>query len=294
MTARIHSRWSETKWSNLWSLALASPTTFIILVFFGYPLVLSFTRSFTANDAFPTTENYATVFASFHGDILYTVVVCVISLVAVLILSAAFAGLLRLVHMPVSEFLLMIPLFIPYVVVGHAMRIFLAPHGTLNSVLSYLPFYNADDIPDVFNGTAGLVAALVWKNLGLALLLVLGAFRSVSEDYLDAARNLGAGPLQLIVSFLIPMSNRTFGVVAILTSTSIFGNFSIPAMIGGSSTGSMLMIDLYDEINLHQDYGMANAIGTITYLLSAVAIWYYLRSIGGRSRSRSRDDRKER
>lgn len=260
-------------------VALATPATVIVAALFLYPFVLSFTRSFTVEDEFPRLGNYEVVLTRYGADTVYTVAICLLSTLLVVVIAAAAGGVLRLIRLPFLEFLFTIPLFVPFVVIGHAMRVFLAPHGTLNSLLTILPFYDPDGFPDIVLGSAGLVAALVWKHLGLAMLLMLGAFRGISEEYLDAARNLGARSWRLIAEHLTPMAKGTLGVVAILTATSIFGNFSIPAMIGGGSGETMLMLRLYDAINLRRDYGVANAIGMVTYVLSLGAVVYYLRSL---------------
>lgn len=267
-------RWRE----SVAGVALATPATVIVLVLFAYPFFLSFGRSLTVEGESPRLGNYEVVFARYGDDVVYTIAICAVSLALVLVLAGTIGGAARLLRLPVVEFLFTIPLFVPFVVIGHAMRVFLAPHGTLNSVLSILPFYDPEGLPSFVFGSAGLIAAFVWKHLGLAVLLVLAAFRGVSEEYLDAARNLGARSIRLVIQHLVPLAKGTFGVVAILTATSIFGNFSIPAMIG-SGGGTMLMVNLYDAINLRRDYGVANAIGLVSYLLSLGAVLYYFRSL---------------
>ena len=49
------------------------------------------------------------------------------------------------------EFLLKVPLFVPFVVVGHALRVFWSPY-----------------VPGLSSSWAGIAMALAWKHLGLA------------------------------------------------------------------------------------------------------------------------------
>nr|WP_285891107.1 ABC transporter permease subunit [Paenibacillus pasadenensis] len=212
-------------------------------------------------------------------DLLFTIFICLISLVLVLALASLLAGWLRLKADPFVEFLFKIPLFVPFVVVGHAMRVFLAPHGTLNSLLAATGLFNPDSLPGVAFSTLGLIAALVWKNIGLTLLLVMGAFRGINSSYLEAARNSGAGGFRLIKDMMIPMSWGTISVAGILTFTSMIGNFSIPAMLGDAGGSQMLMIDLYYELIYRQDTGAANALGVISYLASLGAAIYYVKKV---------------
>jgi ABC-type sugar transport system permease subunit len=53
---------------------------------------------------------------------------------------------------------------------------------------------------------------------------------------------------------------------------------------GGSPT--MMTVDMAYRINAHGDYGVANALGFISYLLTGAAAYFYLRqSVRDRSRA---------
>ena len=92
-------------------------------------------------------RNYYLVWRLYKFDVLYTLWIAFISLVAVLGIAVFLCGYLRLHSNRTVEFLFKIPLFIPFVVVGHAMRVLLAPRGTLNAVLSQVGLINMSDPP---------------------------------------------------------------------------------------------------------------------------------------------------
>lgn len=258
---------------------MIAPATLIVIGLFLYPFAGSLIGSFRTAEGKWTFTNYAYVIDTYYMDLLFTIFICLISLVLVLALASLLAGWLRLKADPFVEFLFKIPLFVPFVVVGHAMRVFLAPHGTMNSLLAATGLFNPDSLPGVAFSTLGLIAALVWKNIGLTLLLVMGAFRGINSSYLEAARNSGAGGFRLIKDMMIPMSWGTISVAGILTFTSMIGNFSIPAMLGDAGGSQMLMIDLYYELIYRQDTGAANALGVISYLASLGAAIYYVKKV---------------
>lgn len=272
------------RWKNalavLGKFAVSFPALFLIIALFIYPFIGSFIDSFRVDglDAL-TLQNYEEVFKYYGRDIGYTLIISFVSLALILLLTAVICGYLRLYANGLMEVLFTFPLFVPFVVVGHAMRIFLAPHGTLNSALSFLKILDPDTMPNLAFSSFGLIAAFVWKSLGLSVLLVLGATRGIHEDYLDAARALGAKSWRLVVHFIVPMVKGTFGVVAILTITQMFGNFSIPAMIGSGGGPTMIMLNLYDAINTRLDYGVAGVFGVISYVFSLGAAVYYLRTL---------------
>ncbi len=261
----------------LWWLA-ALPAIAVILIGFGFPLLQSLTASFM-RDGNWTLANYELVYRLYRQDVFYTVGVAAAGLLLTFGIGIPLSGHLRLRHSHVAEFLLKVPLFVPFVVVGHAMRVFLAPRGTLLSTLHALGLVPADTTLAFSEGWMGLAIALAWKHLALVVLLLMGAFRGVDESYLEAARGFGAGPIRQIWAVLVPMAAPSIGLAAVLSLTSMLASFSIPLMMSRGSGPQMLMIDLYHRYGQHGDFGTASAIGVVSYLLAAGAAYYYLRSL---------------
>jgi ABC-type Fe3+ transport system permease subunit len=171
-------------------------------------------------------------------------------------------GWLRLRAFGPVEFLLKVPLFVPFVVVGHALRVALSPH-----------------VPGLASSWGGIALALAWKHLGLAAILLLGAFRGVDESYLEAARDAGARGPRLVRDILLPMSIPAMVVSGILIFSSMLASFSIPLMMGRGSGPQMLMIDVYYRYGQHGDFATASALGVVAYLLAMGAALVYLRRL---------------
>jgi ABC-type sugar transport system permease subunit len=260
------------------SLIIALPPLAIVVWLFFIPFLSSAHLSLLREDQW-TLRNYYLVWRLYRYDVLYTLWIASFSLAAVLGIAVLLCGYLRIhINRPV-EFLFKIPLFIPFVVVGHAMRVLLAPKGTLNSVLSQIGLINLSDPPSIAFGWMGISVSLIWKNLALAVLLVLGAYRSVDETYLEAARNFGASAFRQIRDILLPMSAASLAVASAFMFTSMLASFSVPLMIGSGEPPQMVMIDVYYRINYQGDYGTANALGVVSYLLAMGVAGYYLRTI---------------
>lgn len=261
----------------LWWLA-AIPATMVIIVGFGFPLVQSLVASFT-RDGVLTLANYELVYRLYRQDVVYTVMVAAAGLVLTFGIGIPLSGYLRLHHSQTAEFLLKVPLFVPFVVVGHAMRIFLAPRGTLLVFLHALGLVSQDTTLAISEGWIGLSIALAWKHLALVVLLLMGAFRGVGEEYLEAARGFGAGTFRQIWAVMVPMAAPSIGLAVVLSLTSMLASFSIPLMMTKGSGPQMLMIDLYHRYGQHGDFGTASAIGVVSYLLAAGAAYYYLKGV---------------
>jgi putative spermidine/putrescine transport system permease protein len=178
------------------------------------------------------------------------------------VLAIPVCGWLRLRAFGPVEFLLKVPLFVPFVVVGHALRVFWSPY-----------------VPSFSSSWAGIATALAWKHLGLAALLLLGAFRGTDDSYLEAARQLGASTGRLTRDILVPMAAPALAVTGILIFSSMLASFSIPLMMGRGGGPQMLMIDVYYRYGQHGDFATASALGVVAYLLAMGAALAYVRRL---------------
>ncbi len=254
------------------------PAVILVLIVYVYPFILSFISSFKVEGAF-SLDNYRYLVDVYLIDIIYTIVISVVSLLCVLIIAILVGGYLTINVNRVIEFLFKMPLFIPFVVVGHAIRTFLAPKGILNAVLSVIGLVNIESPPDFVYGFTGTVIALTWKQMAFALLLIMGAFKSVDNSYLEAARNFGASGFKQIKDILLPLSWGSIGVSAVLIYTSFLQNFSVVMMMGKGDGPQHLMIDIYHRITYLNDLGVSNALGVVSYILAIGAAIIYLRKV---------------
>ncbi len=258
--------------------ALCLPALVVLAFAFLWPFAASVGTSLAREGRF-SLENYALVYRLYRQDVAFTVGVAAAGLLLTLLVGIPVCGMLRVWAFAPIEFLLKVPLFVPFVVVGHAMRVFLAPHGTLNGLLLPLGILDPDRPPSLAGSWLGLSLALAWKHLALAALLFLGAFRSVDETYLEAARNFGAGALRQTKDILVPMAAPSIAVACTLIVASMLASFSIPLMMARGSGPQMLMIDVYYRFGQHGDYGTASALGVVAYLLASGAALIYVRNL---------------
>ena len=244
----------------LWT-AVCAPGLAVLGLVFLWPLATSIAASFTRGGQL-TLANYETVWRLYARDVVYTVGIAGAGSVLTFAIAIPACGWLRVRAFAPVEFLLKVPLFVPFVVVGHALRVFLAPWA-----------------PGVAGAWPGIVLALAWKHLGLAALLLLGAFRAVDEAYLEAGRNFGAGTARLTRDVLVPMAAPSIAVSAVLIFSSMLASFSIPLMMGRGGGAQMLMIDVYYRFGQHGDFETAAALGVVAYVLAMGAGLVYLRRL---------------
>ena len=166
------------------------------------------------------------------------------------------------------------------------MRTFLAKSGMLNNSLMALGLLEPLQAMS-FLDWRGVVVTFVWKQLPFAALLISGAMASMDRSLIESARGLGAGRLRILLEIVLPQVAATVGVSLILSFVTMLSALSVPMMIiAGSPT--MITVDMAWRVNSYGDYGVANALGFVSFAMSGIAAWFYLRQRRGRERERDR------
>ena len=266
--------------ATLAALALLLPALLMVGLLFVYPLAFSLTYAFR-NEATGGWDlgNFTKAFALYGNDIALTAGVTVLSTALVGVFAIAIAGYLTLGENPRSVALLKWiyrwPLFIPFVVAAQLMRTFLAKNGMLNNALMSLGLVEPLQALS-FLDWRGVVFTFVWKQLPFAALLISGAMASMDRSMIESARGLGAGRFRILLEIVLPQVLSTVWVSLILSFVTMLSALSVPMMIvAGSPT--LLTVDMAWRVNSYGDYGVANALGFVSFAMSGVAAWFYLR-----------------
>jgi ABC-type sugar transport system permease subunit len=263
---------------RLLGIALASPALATILLLFAYPLAYSIVTAFQADHAW-TLANFVKAYELYRSDIVFTFLIVGISTVLIGVLSIAIGGYLTLGNNPtavaVLRWLYRWPLFIPFIVAGQLMRTFLAKNGMMNNALTELGLLTPLQTTS-FLDWRGIVITFVWKQTPFVALLVAGAMASLDRSMFEAARNLGASRLRILVEIVVPQVRQTLLVGLILSFVIMLSVLSVPLMINAQSP-TMITANMAFRINAYGDYGVANALGLISYLTTGAVSWIYLR-----------------
>jgi putative spermidine/putrescine transport system permease protein len=265
--------------SRLISLALVAPALLILLALFVYPLGFSLVTAFVDESGAWTFGNFSKAFEFYSRNIVFTVVIVALSTVLIGICSIAIGGYLVLGEHPgaiaLLRWLYRWPLFIPFIVAGQLMRTFLAKNGMMNNTLVELGLLEPIAAQS-FLDWRGIVVTFVWKQTPFVALLVSGAMASLDPATIEAARNLGAGRVRVLLEIVVPQVRQTLAVGLILSFVIMMSVLSVPLMVN-AQTPTMLTADMAFRINAYGDYGVANALGFISYLMTGAVAWIYLR-----------------
>ena len=122
----------------------------------------------------------------------------------------------------------------------------------------------------------GIIVTFVWKKTPFVALLVLGTMASLDRAGIEAARNLGASGLCILVEILLPQVAGVMTVGLILAFVTMLSVLAVLIMISGGSP-TMITIDMAFRVNSYSDYGVANALGFVSYLIAGLGARMYIR-----------------
>ncbi|QOV64407.1 ABC transporter permease [Kosakonia pseudosacchari] len=258
---------------------LVGPATLLIAIFFLWPLGFSLISAFTSDTQPFTLAHFAKVFALYSNDILFTVLIVLVSLVILALLSITISAMIVLSPfrriVKALAFLYRLPLFIPFIVTAQMMRTFLAKNGLMNNVLVASGLLTPMDTTSLL-GWSGIIITFVWKQMAFSTLLICGAMSAVDPSHMLAAKNLGASRLRILFDIILPQVLPTIGVAMVLSMVTMMSVLSVPLMIG-TGTPTMMTVDMAFRVNSYGDYPVANAMGVISWLICAALSWFYLR-----------------
>lgn len=261
------------------ALLLIAPGLALVAALFLYPLCFSLISAFTGPQGGFSLQAFGKAWELYSGDVVFTVVIVLAScfftgLAAIIIAGTLTLGENRYI-VGTLKALYRWPLFIPFIVAAQCMRTFLAKNGLMNNTFVSLGLMEPLQAVS-FLDWRGIIATFVWKQTPFVALLLAGALAALDRATLEAGRNLGASRMRVLVELALPQVMPQLLVALVLSFVTMLSVLSVPMMVAGSQP-TMLTVDMAFRINAYGDYATANALGVITYLISAGAAIIYLK-----------------
>ncbi len=236
-------------------LLLLSPVTLILIVFFVVPALIFFLYSFWGGTAFRiarvfTLRNYAYALtnAVYWRVTLNTLWTAFLSAILTTVISYPLAYYLTFRvrrGRNLVLFLVVISLLSGYLVRVYAWRTILGRNGLINSFLMYVGLIKEPLLLLVFSRLA-VVITIVHVFLPFTILPILSSLANIRVELIEAAKDLGAGPLHAFLKVTLPLSMT--GVVSGFTYTLVLsaGDYITPELVGGT-TGMMIGRSIADQ-----------------------------------------------
>ena len=130
-----------------------------------------------------------------------------------------------------------------------------------------------DGQPQLFKTRFATVVAMTHIQLPFTLLPIYSVMKTISPNYMRAAKSLGGTPFYCFLRVYMPQTLPGVAAGCLLTFILCLGYYITPALVGGP-TDQMISGFIERAINSENNWGKASALGVI--LLTATLILYYV------------------
>jgi putrescine transport system permease protein len=170
--------------------------------------------------------------------------------------------------------LLVIPFWVSYLLRMLAWIGLLTPGGWVNEILKAIGISHP---PDWLDGNAySVILALCYGYIPYFILPVFAGLDRIDQSQIEAARDLGATPMQAFMRVTLPLSRPSIMAGAALVVLPMFGDYYTNDLISASPKTSMLG----NEINLFVLGGNQQPLGAslvlVLMILLGIGMAYYL------------------
>jgi len=175
------------------------------------------------------------------------------------------------------------PLFVPSIILSYAFIRVLGPNGMVDILL------NAAHLPKIrspYLTPWGPLIGLVWDHIPLTVLILIAGLGSVSDASIEAAKDVGAGPLTRLWYIILPRISNSILVAVSFSVLGIFSAFTLPYVLGPAAPEMMgpfmqrTFRDLYDPPN-------AITQAVISFGFCIIFGLFYVRSVVRNQRGRA-------
>lgn len=227
---------------------LLTPGIGLILVFMGGVLYLAAAQSFGYYDYSGSRDGFTLEFwanvserRAYFRSVRYSLAMGFISAILSVALAYPLALWLRKPFKG-SHFIsavLKAPLLVHGLVAAFLYINIIAYHGIINQMMIGLGIWDEPIRMQNDNRAIGVIILQTWKNMPFALLLLSGAVQSISDDVLNAARDLGAGAYSRFWKVIAPLSVSAMQAALIIIFIGAMADFSFQTIAGPTNRQSL-------------------------------------------------------
>ena len=256
-------------------LGLGAPAILLVIVAMAVPVAWLFGLSFLADDgSFSLVHyrrmieqpSYARIFlATFNVSLLTTAVCIVLGYPLAYVLSQLPRRAANLCLIAV-----MLPFWTSLLVRTYAWLVLLQRQGLVNTWGMRLGLW--DEPLALVHNLSGTLIGMVHIMLPFLVLPVLGTMRSIDQDYVKAAANLGASPTRAFWTVFFPLSLPGLFAGALIVFIICLGFYVTPAVLGG---GKVIMVSnqIASDIELFFNWGAASSLGVVLLILTLLFLY---------------------
>jgi multiple sugar transport system permease protein len=157
-------------------------------------------------------------------------------------------------------------------------EVFELRHGWLNTALAQVGLGRIDMLGD--HQMLAVIIADVWRGTAFAMVIFLGALRTIPGQIYEAAQTDGAGTWRLFTDHTLPMMRQHVAIVMIMTTLAAIGSFILILILTNGGTGyqtETLAVFAYHRAFGLFDIGYGAAVSVIMLALNLAFAVVYLK-----------------
>lgn len=252
---------------------LSFPYILWMLAFIIIPLLMVLYYGFTTKDKTFTLENLTLIANPINRRALWlSLKLSLLSTVICLFLAYPISMILSNMKLKNNSFIVMIfimPMWMNFLLRTLAWQNILEKTGILNNILGFLQLPKLD----IINTPTAIVFGMVYNFLPFMILPIYNVLIKISDDTINAARDLGANTFTTIMKIILPLSLP--GVISGITMVFVpsLTTFVISDILGGSKVvliGNVIEQQYKMINNWHTGSGLS--IVLMVFILLSMAI----------------------
>lgn len=229
-------------------LLLATPTTLFVLLLIAAPVGMTVAYSFWTQEFVDVSRDFTWVnYIEVFTDPLYrTLIFRSVRIAAMVTLLTVLLAYPVAYHIAFNVrqnkamwlFLVTIPFWTSYLLRVFSWKIILAQNGVVNTTLLWLGIIDTPIDSLLYNSEA-VVVTLAHAWAPFAILPIFVSLEKIDRSLLEAAKDLGEGPVRSFLRVTLPLSIPGIIGASMIIFIPTVGDYVTPALVGGSD-GAMV------------------------------------------------------
>ncbi|KJF80933.1 spermidine/putrescine ABC transporter permease PotB [Photobacterium angustum] len=269
---------------NLQNFIIALVVSWLVLFVFVPNLMIIGTSFLTRDDAnlikmVFTFDNYERLFDPLYAKVLWhSFYMAITATILCLVIGYPFAYAIAKMPekwRPFMLFLVIVPFWTNSLIRTYGLKLMLGTRGILNNTLIYLDII--DKPLRIMYTEYAVMIGLVYILLPFMVLPLYSAIEKLDNNYIEAARDLGANKVQTFIKVIFPLTMP--GVIAgcLLVLLPALGMFYVSDLLGGAKN---LLIGnvIKSQVLNARDWPFGSATSIALTLAMAIMLYAYYRA----------------
>jgi ABC-type spermidine/putrescine transport system permease subunit I len=219
-----------------------------------------------------TLQVYTSLLANteFQQDMIVTLIVTAFTVGICVCVGYGVALFARFRSGPMAHWvtgLYLLPLFIPLVIASYALVAFFQPGGWLSVFMYHV--LGIQSPPTIAFTTADVLVGEVWASIPFCVLVLTSGLTAINDNWLEAARDMGASPLTMFFRFILPLTRLQALIVATFTAIGVLGSFTVP-YVTGPNAPQMLGVAMDEFYVSFGEPQQAEAMAVMLFIVAAI------------------------